>query len=83
MKKDIRLLSGKHWAGRSESAPVEVMAVVGIHAMVRRIGCLPFVCDSRHLSEKVAQTDERDSNSPSASSTLPKSFSTVPPTKEI
>lgn len=48
-----------------------------------------MICSTRHhsyfiLTEALkVQTDERDTNSPSASSTSPKSSSAIPPTKEI
>ena len=39
------------WTYEIESRPVVLMAIVGIHAMVRRKGCNPYVCNVKELTE--------------------------------
>jgi len=39
------------WHYITEQIDVEIMAVSGIYAMVRRKGCMPFVCDFRNVVE--------------------------------
>jgi hypothetical protein len=43
---------GKKWEYRTVVFEVEVMATVGIWAMVRRKGCVPFVCNTSELKVK-------------------------------
>ena len=44
-----KLVAGK-WTYTTEDRDVVLMAVVGIYAMVRRKGCVPYVCDVKELS---------------------------------
>ena len=43
-------LKNGEWAERQWNARVEVMARVGLHAMVRRPGCYPFIAGISELS---------------------------------
>jgi len=42
---------GKKWTYKTTSFEVEVMSVVGIWAMVRRKGGVPFTCNISQLKE--------------------------------
>ena len=58
--KDIRVqeitkphkFDGKRWSYIVELRDVEVMAISGKYAMVRRKGALPYVCMVKELSQK-------------------------------
>lgn len=39
------------WTYETERRAVVLMAIVGMHAMVRRKGCTPYVCGTKELKE--------------------------------
>lgn len=41
--------AARPWTHETEHRDVRVLAVVGIWAMVRRPGCAPYVCETKHL----------------------------------
>lgn len=41
---------GGRWYYKTETLPVRVMATAEGYAMVRRKGCVPFVCREKELS---------------------------------
>jgi hypothetical protein len=43
-----------------ESFEVVVMATSGIYAMVRRKGCMPFVCEVKQLTKSEVKNDTKD-----------------------
>ena len=48
-----KLLNGT-WTCKTSQLEVEVMAIAKGYAMVRRSGCMPFVCRAKDLSVEVS-----------------------------
>ena len=39
------------WSSEIAVSQVEVLAISGTYAMVRKSGCMPFVCSTKELSD--------------------------------
>lgn len=52
LERKSSIIVGGKWAWKTETWDVEVLAIVGVHAMVRRKGCYPFVVGTKRLTMK-------------------------------